>query len=237
MLGLGAGFYKLAGNNYYDYDRYYPSEDTSLLHWYRAGAGQNTSDDGVVSWNDEKGGNTLTGAGGASNQPIISNGGIAFDAPDDHLEFTSALTLGKFSIYFRALHTNSSAADFYITQADNGGTDFLKLASATSPRIKINNTRHDYTFDSSASIAENVKYTFGFERNAEGVVDIFAEQNGVNITSTPGAGDGTEDVGNTTDFREVGRPAKDLTIFEIVVFSDALTEVNRALLLNYLSTK
>ena len=215
-----------------------PSELSTLIHWYRVGVGQDSDSNGVTAWNDQKGSNNLTGAGGAANQPLLSSGAIVFNGNDDHLDFTSALELGTFSVYVRASHTNDPAGDFLLCQADTGGTDFLKLHSATAPRLKINNSRHDYVFDSSASIASNTKYSLGFERASNDAISVFAEQSGSNLTSSiSGIGDGTEAVSDLTSFVEVGRPAKDLTIFEIVVLNDALDATNRALLLNYLSSK
>tara|TARA_R100000773_G_scaffold14523_1_gene13287 strand:- start:435 stop:1145 length:711 start_codon:yes stop_codon:yes gene_type:complete len=232
-LSLGLG---VTSSSYVD-SVWNPSVLSSLIHWYRLGVGQTESGGQLSQWNDQKGSNHLTGAGGAANQPVVSSGAVVFNANDDHLEFTSSLQLGTFSIYIRALHTNVDAGDFILCQSDNGGTDFFKLHEEDLPRVKINGSRHNYAFDSSASISNNTKYSLGFERASNDAISIFAEQSGSNLTASVDGtlGDGTEAVSAKTDFVEVGRPSKDLTIYEMVVLNDSLSSDNRALLLNYLS--
>ena len=99
-MGLGLGLNLSAGY----VPSWEPSELSSLLHWYRLGVGQGSDANGATAWNDQKGSNNLSGSGGSGAQPIITNGAIVFNSNSDHLEFSSALVLGKFSIYIRAEH-------------------------------------------------------------------------------------------------------------------------------------
>ena len=69
---------------------------------------------------------------------------------------------------------------------------------------------------------------------------IFGEQGSNVIDFSVAAGsanDGVQAISDQTDFKEIGRPAVGLTIYEIVVLSDALDATNRALLIDYLSSK
>ena len=224
-MGLGLGL-SITGGYALSWE---PSELSTLLHWYRFNVGQTTDANGVTAWNDQKGSNNLTGADGADNQPILSSGAIVFNATDDHLEYDSALTLGKFSFYIRAEH--SAESDFYTTQVDSGGQNFLKMQTNSQARIKINNNRHDY--DLATSLSNNVKYTVGYERASDGTIKVFTNSE----EATRVGGDGNEPITDLTNFVELGRPARDLTIFEIVILNDALDATNRALLFDYLSSK
>ena len=223
-MGLGLGL-SITGGYALSWE---PSELSSLLHWYRLGVGQISDDDGVTGWRDQKGSNNLTGAGGAANQPVLSNGAVVFNASDDHLEYSSALTLGKFSFYLRVEH--SSPGDFFTTQVDSGGTDFIKMQSNSEARIKIT-SRHDYTL--ATSLSNDTKYTVGYERNSDGDIKVFVNSQEATLSS----GDGNEAISDLTNFVELGRPAQGLTVYEIVILNDVLDATNRALLFDYLSSK
>ena len=223
-MGLGLGLNLSAGY----VPIWEPSELSTLLHWYRVGVGQTSDADGVTAWNDQKGSNNLTGTGGAPNQPVLSSGAVVFNASDDHLAYDSALTLGKFSFYLRAEH--SSPGDFFTTQVDSGGTDFMKMQTNSQARIKISN-RFDYNL--ATSLSNDTKYTVGYERASDGTVKVFVNSEEATLAS----GDGNEAISNLTNFVELGRPAQGLTVYEIVILNDALDATNRALLFEYLSSK
>ena len=223
-MGLGLGLNLSAGY----VPIWEPSELSTLLHWYKVGVGQTSDANGVTAWNDQKGSNNLTGTGGAANQPVLSNGAVVFNASDDHLEYDSALTLGKFSFYLRVEH--SAPGDFFTTQVDSGGTDFIKMQTNSEARIKIT-SRHDYTLET--SLSNDTKYTVGYERDADGAIKVFVDSQEAALSN----GDGNEAISDLTNFVELGRPAQGLTVYEIVILSDALDATNRALLFEYLSSK
>jgi hypothetical protein len=223
-MGLGLGLNLSAGY----VPGWEPSELSSLLHWYRLGVGQTSDDGGVTAWNDQKGSNNLTGADGAANQPVLSNGAVFFNASDDHLEYSSALTLGKFSFYLRVEH--STPGDFFSTQVDSGGTDFLKMQTNNQARIKIT-SRHDYNL--ATSLSNDTKYTVGYERNSDGDIKVFVNSEEATLAS----GDGNEAISDLTNLIELGRPSQGLIVYEIVILNDSLDATNRALLFKYLSSK
>jgi hypothetical protein len=223
-MGLGLGLNLSAGY----VPGWEPSELSSLLHWYRLGVGQTSDDGGVTAWNDQKGSNNLTGADGAANQPVLSNGAVVFNASDDHLEYSSALTLGKFSFYLRVEH--STPGDFFSTQVDSGGTDFLKMQTNNQARIKIT-SRHDYNL--ATSLSNDTKYTVGYERNSDGDIKVFVNSEEATLAS----GDGNEAISDLTNLVELGRPSQGLIVYEIVILNDSLDATNRALLFKYLSSK
>ena len=183
---------------------------------------------GLTVCSDQKGSNTGTGTGGAANQPVFSIVAVVFNASDDHLAYDSALTLGKFSFYLRVEH--SSPGDFFTTQVDSGGTDFIKMQTNNQARIKISN-RFDYNL--ATSLSNDTKYAIGYERDSDGDVKVFVNSE----EATLAGGDGNEAISNLTNFVELGRPANGLTVYEIVILNDALDATNRALLFEYLSRK
>jgi len=172
MLGLGVGFYKLAGNDY-PFGEWNPLllED-KLANWYQFNTGISTTTVGestnqITRWSDQKGDNSLTPTA-TDNTAVMpkleSDGTVFFNGSGDTLEFNSDLSFGKFSIYIKMNFKSDSAVsnDDLFEHASSG--DFLKLANPTQARIKIG-TRHDFTI---GEIIEGTPFVIGFERAADG---------------------------------------------------------------------
>ena len=211
-----------------------PANLSSLSHWYKFDTGFTLdSENEVTQWADQKGSNNLTSDGASATTPIYSSGAVHFDANNDDLIFGSPLTLGKFSIYFRAEWSSFSTADFILNPT---GNDFLKLQSATEFRFKINGgSRHDTT--GSFTLSTGTKTNIGLEREDTGSTtndQLFFFVNNSSIT-IGGSGGGTQAITDTLDITQIGQPAADMKIYELIVCSDALSTADRNNLNTYLN--
>ena len=236
MLGLGVGFYKLAGNDYPG--GWNPLElGDKLANWYQFNTGISTTTVGestnqVTRWSDQKGDNSLTPTANddAAVMPRLeSDGTVFFNGAGDTLEFNSDLSFGKFSIYMKV---NWKSDDTIATTEDlfehASSGDFLKLAGPTGARIKIG-TRHDFTVN---EMVEGTPFVIGFERAADGGLAIYKD----NVAGTAADGDSLNvAISTTIDLDRLGKPTNNSYWYEIVVCDDIITASERNELYAYLS--
>jgi len=236
MLGLGVGFYKLAGNDY-PFGEWNPLllED-KLANWYQFNTGISTTTVGestnqITRWSDQKGDNSLTPTA-TDNTAVMpkleSDGTVFFNGSGDTLEFNSDLSFGKFSIYIKMNFKSDSAVsnDDLFEHASSG--DFLKLANPTQARIKIG-TRHDFTI---GEIIEGTPFVIGFERAADGSLAVYKD----NVAGTAADGDSLNvAISTTIDLDRIGKPVNNSYWSEIVICNDIITASERDNLYAYLS--
>ena len=228
MLGLGIGFYKLGGNDYPG--GWSPKELGNLLNWYKFDTGQTINGEGnVTEWADQEGSNHLAASGDAETSPTGTDGAVVFDSAGDIMDFTDELSLGTFSIYMRCEFDGFNSENMI----EKGATDFIKLQTSSTVRLKIDNNRHDYNLP--ATISNDTKFNLGWERENTGDsvddrVSIFL--NGV-VGTQSGTGDGTQVITDLLTLERLGKPTQDSKWYEIVICSDALSDADRALLNTY----
>lgn len=205
---------------------------SKLIHWYRFNTGITTttvsSTDGLITqWADQKGSNNMAPevTNNGAVMPILdSDGSVKFSGADDVLVFGTDLSLGKFAIYGRFKSSNFN--DRFLQKSD--GNEFLKFQSTTQFKVQPGGSRKDMTISGDAGLANNTKFTAGFERDADG--DIFAFANGF-ASST----DANEAISNTTDVQEISSDSPgELHVYEFVVCNDSLTAAERLELNAYL---
>ena len=229
MLGLGNSITA----NQYPVGSWAPTNlGSKLIHWYKFNTGITTATvggtDGLITqWADQKGSNNLATevTNDGTKMPIVhTDNSVRFSATDDVLVFGSALTLGKFAIYGR--FRTDVFNDRFLQQSD--GSEFIKFQSTTQFKVQPGGSRKDMTISGDAGLANNTKFTAGFERDADG--DIFAFANGF-ASST----DANEAISNTTDVQEISSDSPgELHVYEFVVCNDSLTAAERLELNAYL---
>ena len=233
MLGLGVGFYKLAGNDYPG-GEWGPRElGDKLVAWYQYNTGVSTTSIGeitaaVTRWSDQSGnGNSLTPSADDNSDvmpAVHSDGSIFFQQGDDTLEFTSGLSLGKFAIYGRFKCSNFN--DVLLEKSNDG--EFIKFQTTTEFRIQPGGGRKDMTIPGSAGLANNTKFTAGFERNADG--DFFVTANGVSSTTSANTA-----ITNVIALDRLGQPAQTMNIYELIICDDGLSSAERREINAYLN--
>ena len=228
MLGLGNG---LTGG--------YPGGWTpadlgsKLIHWYQFNTGLTTATvsgtDGLITqWADQKGSNNLEPevTNDGTKMPIVhTDNSVRFSGSADVLVFGSALTLGKFAIYGR--FRTDGFNDRFLQQSD--GSEFIKFQTTTEFRIKPD-PRHDMAISGDANLANDTKFTAGFERNEDG--DVYASANSLASTTSANTA-----ISNTVDVQEVSPAnAGAFDVFEFIICNDGLSAGERTLLNAYLDT-
>ena len=257
MLGLGNSLV-LGG-----VPEWAPDNISSLMHWYKNKTDVKVADaltdssqsilysTVVESWADHKGSNLLTGSTSDEDVPPryeTSTGAVIFDDANDVLTFGSALALEEFSIYFRAKATVSSGNQWSNTfLIETNGGDFVKTQSKTQFKVKIDSTIHSFNFaeGSTPALADDTVYTIGVERADTGGTtnDVISVYTDLASTGVPGIGEassgGTQVVSDILNLERLGQPAGDanenITFYEILIFSNALSESDRVLLFKYLN--
>ena len=233
-LGLGSGFYKIGGSEVGGI--WTPRRlGAKLIHWYRFKTGLTTTtvdatDDLVTNWADQVGSNDIapTAEDDASEMPHLeSDGTLFFQQNTDSLVFSSALSLGKFSIYMKHNFQSGSTVSSEVMMEHSGGDSF-KLASPTEARIKVG-SRHDFTIN---EIAEGTPYVIGLERAADGAMMVYKDNN----ASSAADGDSLNVAISTAfDVEQLGDAAVPAYLYEVVVCDDSLGTNERLNLYNYLS--
>ena len=229
MLGLGNSITA----NQYPVGSWAPTNlGSKLIHWYKFNTGITTATvsgtDGLITqWTDQKGSNNLAPevTNDGTKMPILHTDNSArFSGSGDVLVFGSALTLGKFAIYGR--FRTDGFNDRFLQQSD--GSEFIKFQTTTEFRIQPGGGRKDMAISSDANLANDTKFTAGFERNASG--DIFVSANGLASTTSANTA-----ISNTVDIQEVSPAnAGAFDVFEFIVCNDGLSSSERTELNAYL---
>ena len=242
MLGLGASISTATSVGSWN-----PSRLPGLLMWFRFNHGITLdAQDDVTKWDNQSNDRNIgdingTTDGGATTSPVMRpDGAMYFDNAANFLRFKTSggsnyeLNLGTFSMYFRLKFDSGHTIDAE-DLVEKDGSNFFKIASATSTRCKIGGTRADWTHD---EISVNTKFTIGFERNSSNVCQSY-------VNGTAGVvdeGEGTIETATTLDLIQFGKPVADNTSgtgshwYEIVICDNALSTENRSLLNSYLDT-
>ena len=230
MLGLGNSLVGGAPPS-----EFTPADLSTLIHWYKFDTGITQATVGaaanqVTAWQDQKGSNHLlksdfdsSGTVDADEVPEYSSGAIKFTNATENLTFTSQLALGAFSIYGRVKSSNFS--DVLFEKANDA--EFVKFQTTTEFRIQPGGSRQDLAISGDASLANNTKFTFGFERNGDG--NIFAHANG-EYSET----DSEVAISNTLVLDRMGAPLVTMWVYEIVICNAAITAGQRTKLNAYL---
>ena len=230
MLGLGLSLTKT------DFTGFDPTNLSSLLHWYKFNTGITVAsvggdDNAVTAWSDSKGSNNTAPAitNNKDKMPQLqSDGTIKFQSTVDDFVFSSALTLGTFAIYFKIKWDESDTVSSHDLMDDAGSSHFLKLASPTEARIKINGSRHDFAID---EIVEGQDFIVGFERKSNGDMEVYKD----NIKASANDGDSLNIATSTTiGISRMGIPTNISFWYEVIICNDSLSASDRNELYNYL---
>lgn len=115
--------------------KWLPSDDASLVAWYRKGTGISFDGSAVTQWADSSSNNHDMAQANASEQPTYSNGVITFDG-SDNLQSSSQISLtGDYTIAF--LFKPTGTVDKYAVLGDNTTAGhFLKLFDDNTIYVK-----------------------------------------------------------------------------------------------------
>ena len=238
MLGLGVGFYKLGGGSYAG--AWSPkSLGSKLVVWYQFNTGISTttvgeSDRQITQWADQSG-NSNHGVPGsiedvAEMPKHDTDGTVLFNSNTDSLVFSSALSLGKMAIYWKANWSNTISAD---VPFEGNSNNFIKVNAPTDLRVKADGqTREDATINEITDDG-STDVILGVERDAEGGWYAYKD-NSAGTWSTAGSKDGNTPITNTLDLTQIGDGTATSNWYEVIICNDTLTSTERNELYAYL---
>tara|TARA_R100001510_G_C7609258_1_gene173355 strand:+ start:316 stop:1014 length:699 start_codon:yes stop_codon:yes gene_type:complete len=230
MLGLGNSICA----NHYPGGEWGPTElGSKLIAWYQYNTGVSTTTvsetSGLITrWSDQSGNNNSLTPSASDNADVMpalhADGSVFFQQTNDTLEFTSGLSLGKFAIYGRFKCSNFN--DVLLEKSNDG--EFIKFQTTTEFRIQPGGGRKDMAIPVSAGLANNTKFTAGFERDASG--DFFITANGVSSTTSANTA-----ITNVIVLDRLGQPAQTMNIYELIICDDGLSSAERTEINAYLN--
>jgi len=238
MLGLGNS---ICANHYPG--GWNPSNlGNKLKVWLQFNTGISTTviddQDQVTVWADQSGnGNNVapTVTNNKGEMPRhMADGTVRFNATGDSLIFTSALSLGEFAIYWKSRWGNTVAGTGADVPFEGTSQDFIKLASPTEIRIKINNqTREDATINEITDDG-TTPVILGIERASNGDLAAYKDNVAGEWSTSSGKDGNTPLSGNNFDITQLGDGVDQTDWFEVVICNDALSAAERNELYNYL---
>jgi hypothetical protein len=189
-----------------------PTDESSLVAWYRKGSEITLNGSDVSSWGDSSSNGLDMVQATASEQPAFSNGILTFDSANtQNLQTTGQISLtGNFAIGIRF---NPSAFTGVILGDNTSTGEFFKLTSNNTIRIKIDAANLDLTLDSGTWTDGSIL----LYRKDPNLIQWYA--NGVSQSSS-GTLAGTADI-DTIGVRRVDLNPYDGTITEIQIYNDA----------------
>ena len=172
MLGLGNSV-----TSSEIYDRFTPTQIANLKLWLQNGVGVT-----AARWDDSSGNSNHANQSTDDNQATVSEGGLEFDASDDHYDINDI-----------EISEREALIIFVVIELDNVGNDTILGIDATSEfieiqtnkviRIKIDGTTVQAAF-SGATFTNDTKHILAIQREegATGNVNVF--KNGTLLTPT-----------------------------------------------------
>jgi hypothetical protein len=190
-----------------------PTDESSLVAWYRKGSEITESGSDVSSWGDSSSNSYDMLQATASEQPTIANNILTFDSANtQNLQTSGQISLtGEFTVGIRF---NPSAFTGVVLGDNTSTGEFFKLTANDTIRVKIDATNLDLTLDSG---------TWGdgyivLERKGP---DIFLYHNGVKQADS-GTLAGTADI-DTIGVRRIDLNPYNGTITEIQIYNGRST--------------
>tara|TARA_R110002096_G_scaffold139640_1_gene294127 strand:+ start:267 stop:938 length:672 start_codon:yes stop_codon:yes gene_type:complete len=187
-----------------------PTDESSLVAWYRKGTKITESGSDVNRWGDSSSNAYDMLQATASEQPTIANNILTFDpANTQNLQTTGQISLtAEFTIGIRFNPSSFTG----VVLGDNTSTgEFFKLTANDTIRVKIDASSLDLSLDSGT-------WGDGYIILDRKGTEIFLDHNGVRQAAS-GTLSGTADI-DTIGVRRIDLNPYDGTITEIQIYND-----------------
>jgi len=189
----------------------------------------------ITRWSDQSGNNNSalpTDNEDVNEMPKLdTDNTVLFNSNTDSLVFSSALSLGKFAIYWKAKWSNTINND---VPFEGNNNNFIKLASPTEIRFKADGqTREDATINEITDDGTTA-VILGVERASNGDLAAYKD-NAAGTFSTASPKDGNTPIANTLDLTQIGDGTATSNWYEVVICNDVLSTSERNELYNYLT--
>ena len=223
MLGLGNGITGGAALDEFSINNFNPEL------WLAFNTGQGAITDGI-QWNDQSGNNRhASQTADAQEGSGFSGGAFVTDAgSNDNLDLASTFNLSGAYHMFVVLNLSEQSNETFLSSVSNAS--FIRFAqggTATAYRMKNGGTTLNITLSEGFGTDKAIAEITRTDANAIRVL-----KNGDSIGSGSGAG--------TFAFEQIGTSSNGITsgeIHEVVVFSEALSSANSALVRNDIASR
>jgi len=263
MLGLGVGFYKLAGNDYPG-GEFVPDQIENLSLWLRFntdvrgrdGEGQTITSqtspypDGekISQWNDQSGNNNHAAQSNSVDMPLFEAdepGAVNFAGQTKFMDLTSNIQIDA-NTDFTAV-VRFKCVDFSTQRAFFGSAtdEFFRLQTNKAFRLKIGSSNSTFA-EGSATMETDTYYTAIVVRSngSTGNVNVYV-RGGAYTTASGKDWDAAENSTNTgqIDFNNIGSAADDDKNFngfikDVIIYDGtAVTADQRELLFDYVESQ
>tara|TARA_R100000664_G_C2743779_1_gene131902 strand:+ start:598 stop:1344 length:747 start_codon:yes stop_codon:yes gene_type:complete len=174
MLGLGIGFYKLGGKDYFPWN---PNiEQPGPKGWFKPDK-ITSSGDGtpVTSWADSSPeGNNLSQSA-SENQGVLDDNALLLDGREtpegeeevigDHYDFDTAIQVGGREAFILFMVLDLDSVDTQTLLGIGGASEFLEIQTNKRIRAKIDGTQTSQAY-ASAIFPTNQKFILTFQRES-----------------------------------------------------------------------
>jgi hypothetical protein len=228
MLGLGVGFYKLSGKEYFPWTP--NTENPNPKGWYKPSKILSSGDGtAVTGWTDSSPeGNDLSQSG-SENQGVLDDNAILFDGTEtgegeeevvgDHYDFASEIRVSSQEAFTLFMVLNLDAVDTQTLLGTTSDAEFLEIQTNKRIRAKIDGTATSQAY-SSAIFPTNQKFILTFQREsgATGNFNVFID----GVLQTPSSQQANP---GAIDFKVLGARAEseedrflDGHVYEIIIY-------------------
>ncbi len=220
MLGLGTGFYGVGGKTYFG-GEWLPTDESSLLAWYKFNTGITDNKPGVSQWSDSSGNGHHMLQATAGNQPTVSNGIITFDGNDDFLALASGdITMANDGAFLIGFRVNPSAQNVILLGETGSNTEMVKLGLSSSNllRIKPGTGSTDFSL-SSGDVKDDAYWVVSREAGAADLTTAFKDGSQVDSTQAAGGEFNLSQIGKRTTSGATENEFEG-DVYEIMIFNE-----------------
>ena len=211
-------------------EEFLPTQISNLKLWLQ-------NDVGVTAarWDDSSGNSNHAEQSTSGNQATVSDGGLEFDASDDHYDITDIVISDQEAlIVFAVIELDNVGNDTILGIDDTDG--FVQVQNAKTIRVKIDGTTTQTTFGVN-QFTNNTKHVLAVQREAGATGNVNIFKNGSLLTPNTQRADSGPITFKTIGSREDDHYF-DGHILELLVYdtadltTDEISNVN-----NYLTSK
>ena len=232
MLGLGVSLSKE------DYSGgWLPTDEASLLAWYKIGTAGVSSGASVNIWPDSSGnGYDMIQETNVSYQPRIdyTTGKVTFDGADDFLALASGnITIADQGAFLIAFRVNPTDQNRILLGEVGSNTEMIKLGLNTSNLLRVKPGGVNADFDlSSGDVKDDAYWIVSREDGAADLTTVYKDGSQVDSTIAAPGEFNISQMGKRTTTGATENEFKG-AIFEIIIFSstsaDLITNVTNRL--------
>ena len=198
---------------------------SGLQLWLKNGEGVT-----AAQWNDSSGNSNHVVQSDSSKRGSVEDGGIDFNAAQNHMDFTSTVTTATFTV-FVAMEPDSSASMAFLS---HGTSDFMRINQSADNEFR---TKRNSSFD--LNVSHSTDFSFEGNGGVERFIVMFRQE--ADNTVSIGVNNDIDNfalansTGEAMDFSVLGSQgsggsnAFNGTIYEVAIYNELLSDSDATL--------